>query len=147
MSVLLPVPTSVFPSDEERAAQRRAGSAAFFDGFRSLFGAVGLLTGVKRVAVVGAGQEGASTLAITAEPGDATLDAIFAAVVGAGLSLRELRREQLSLEDVFADLTLEGGESDEAARVDAPTASEDEEAAPVEDTAGDAEPKDEEKAP
>ncbi len=37
---------------------------------------------------------------------------VFSAVAGAGLVLRELRRQQVSLEDVFADLTTAEPESD-----------------------------------
>lgn len=62
------------------------------------------VAGVRRVSAEGVAG-GTSAVTLVTEPGDASLDAVFAAVVKAGLSLRELRREQASLEDVFADLT------------------------------------------
>jgi ABC-2 type transport system ATP-binding protein len=52
-------------------------------------------------------------LRVEVDPGDAAVDAVFRAVVDAGLSLRELRRDVMSLEDVFADLTTTEGADDE----------------------------------
>lgn len=46
-----------------------------------------------------------SRIVVALEPGDAAVDAVFSAVVGAGLSLRELRREESTLEELFAELT------------------------------------------
>lgn len=46
-----------------------------------------------------------SRFLLEVEPGVESVDAVFRAVVDAGLTLRELRREGATLEDVFADLT------------------------------------------
>lgn len=75
--------------------------------FAPIQAALSGVRGVKRVVEVEAGASGVSGATVTAEPGDETLDAVFRAVVDAGLSLREFRREQASLEEVFADLTVE----------------------------------------
>ncbi len=60
------------------------------------------------------------------EPGNEAVDAVFRAVVSAGLTLRELRRDGATLEDVFADLTTV--EDEAAAQAGAPA-----EAAPAEE--------------
>jgi ABC-2 type transport system ATP-binding protein len=46
------------------------------------------------------------------EPGDAAVDVVFRSITDAGLTLRELRRDGATLEDVFADLTTEEHEED-----------------------------------
>jgi ABC-2 type transport system ATP-binding protein len=51
------------------------------------------------------GAAPAARLRLEVEPGDEAVDAVFRAVVDAGLGLRELRRDVVSLEDVYADLT------------------------------------------
>jgi hypothetical protein len=60
--------------------------------------------GVRNVERLGA-QAGGNAVRLTAEPGDAVLEAVFQAVVSAGLSLHRLVPESASLESVFADLT------------------------------------------
>jgi ABC-2 type transport system ATP-binding protein len=55
---------------------------------------------------------------------------VFKAVAAAGLTLRELRREQTSLEDVFAELTTRDHAADEHPPTDASAPTSSEEAAP-----------------
>ncbi len=50
-------------------------------------------------------RDSTARFAVEVEPGDQAVDAVFRALVQSGLSLRELRRDGASLEDVFADLT------------------------------------------
>ena len=70
------------------------------------------LAGVRGAAVEGAREDGAgqaaeTTLELTLPRGDASLDALFAAVVAAGLGIRALEPVEKDLEDVFASLTTE----------------------------------------
>lgn len=51
---------------------------------------------------------------LEADPGDVA-EAVFGAIAGAGLRLRELRRDQTSLEDVFAKLTTHDAVSEPSA--------------------------------
>jgi ABC-2 type transport system ATP-binding protein len=84
---------------------RLAGPGAF-ERFREALANVSVVRRVEREDAGEDGREGPATrLRLEVEPGDAAVDAVFRAVVDAGLGLRELRREVLSLEDVFADLT------------------------------------------
>ncbi|MCA9534874.1 MAG: ATP-binding cassette domain-containing protein [Myxococcales bacterium] len=62
------------------------------------------VTGVRNVERMGA-QAGGNAVRVTAVPGDEVLEAVFQAVVRAGLSLHRLVPESASLESVFADLT------------------------------------------
>ncbi len=77
------------------------------------------LRGVSSARVVSVGEAGgyrdASVVRAELEAEDAdVVERVFAAVVGAGLVLRELRRQEASLEDVFADLTTkEAGASED----------------------------------
>lgn len=65
------------------------------------------LTGVAGVKAteIESDTEGQCRIQVSLEPGDAAVDAVFSAVVGAGLALRELHREESSLEELFAELT------------------------------------------
>ena len=65
------------------------------------------LQGASGVRGVISGEQGddAASVRVEVDAGDAALDAIFDAVVAAGLRLRELVVEQTSLEEVFAHLT------------------------------------------
>ena len=51
-------------------------------------------------------------LVLTLSPGDASVDSVFAAVVRDGIALREMRREESSLEDLFAELTTSDAAAD-----------------------------------
>ncbi|MCA9575310.1 MAG: ABC transporter ATP-binding protein [Sandaracinaceae bacterium] len=62
------------------------------------------VTGVRSVERLGA-TDGGHAVRLTAVPGDEVLEAVFQAVVAAGLSLHRLVPESASLESVFADLT------------------------------------------
>ncbi len=76
-----------------------------------------------------ASDQNEALVQVYARGGDRTVDAMFAALVKAGLSLRELRRTAASLEDVFTQLTKE----DVAAASPEETASEPEEEGKSED--------------
>lgn len=71
------------------------------DAYRA---AVGQVSGVLRVMDSEALDGGLCRLRLEAKAADVA-EEVFVAVAGAGLSLRELHREQTSLEDVFASLT------------------------------------------
>jgi ABC-2 type transport system ATP-binding protein len=104
---------------------RLSGPGAF-ERFRAALEGVSAVRRIEREADgrVDAGlageQVGVAHLRLEVEPGDAAVDAVFRAVVDAGLSLRELGRDVMSLEDVFADLT-----TIEEATVEAPFDGED----------------------
>lgn len=64
-------------------------------------------------AISGSESNGVATLRFALET-DATSESVFQAVVGAGLSIKELREEEAKLEEVFASLTLMDADSPEA---------------------------------
>ncbi len=68
---------------------------------------VAALTGASGVVRVEVQADASSEcrVVVVVEPGDASVDAVFDAVVRAGLGFRELHREQSTLEDLFAELT------------------------------------------
>jgi ABC-2 type transport system ATP-binding protein len=75
--------------------------------------------GVRRVAEVTVLQPDPPLVRVKLEAdGDSTAEAVFRAVAQAGLVLRELRREQTSLEDVFAKLTTHEAEADDESSAD-----------------------------
>jgi ABC-2 type transport system ATP-binding protein len=53
-------------------------------------------------------------ISIEADPGPEVPEAVFTAMAEGGFKLRELRREQTSLEDVFASLTMEEAQAGDA---------------------------------
>jgi len=77
--------------------------------------ALGAMAGVRSVAAVGAGEEGFSKYTIKVADGAGMGEAIFRAAVQNGWTLNELRRQALSLEDIFLRLTTQepgkGGEN------------------------------------
>lgn len=95
----------------------------------------GCLEAIEGVSVVSiAGGSGASYRGVAApvraelESSDPdAVERVFAAVVKAGLVLRELRRQEQSLEDVFADLTTDEEAADEEDAADAPEPDEEKE--------------------
>ncbi|MEO0324261.1 MAG: ABC transporter ATP-binding protein [Myxococcota bacterium] len=89
--------------ETQRLRLRGPGSAAAFRA---------ALAGVRGAAIEGAREDGAgsdaeTTLELKLPRGDASLDALFAAVVAAGLGIRALEPVEKDLEDVFASLTTE----------------------------------------
>jgi len=56
-------------------------------------------------AAVDTSDAGRPKLVLSLAHGDAAVDSVFAAIVREGIALREMRREQSSLEDLFAELT------------------------------------------
>ena len=59
--------------------------------------------------VVDVQTEGEQTFLVTAAPGSEVRDQLASTVVGAGYGLRELRSQEVSLEDIFLKLTTEVG--------------------------------------
>lgn len=97
------VPSTLRTTAEGKQVVRLAGPGEAEAFERALDG----LGAVRGISVDKAAPAGTVRLAITTEPGDEAIDAIFRSVVAAGLGLRELSREQVALEDVFAELTTE----------------------------------------
>jgi ABC-2 type transport system ATP-binding protein len=76
---------------------------------------LGAVQGVRRIADATVLQPEPPLLRLRLEvDGDEVAEAVFRAVAQAGLVLRELRREQTSLEDVFTKLTTREAEEDDA---------------------------------
>ena len=101
--------------ETQRLRLRGPGSATAFRA---------ALSGVRGAVVEGAREDGAgrdvaSTLELKLPRGDASLDALFAAVVAAGLGIRALEPVEKDLEDVFASLTTEDLATGDAASSEA----------------------------
>ncbi len=85
------------------------------EAFEKAFGALGCEVSELRV-VSGEGERALVRARLDATDDADLVERVFSAVAEAGLVLRELRRQEASLEDVFADLTTEDvGEDEEAA--------------------------------
>jgi ABC-2 type transport system ATP-binding protein len=88
------------------------------------------IAGVRRIVQVDALQDDASAallrIRVETEPSPEISEAVFSAVAEAGLKLRELHREQTSLEDVFTALTTEEPAEEPADRPSASAAADSE---------------------
>lgn len=86
--------------EQQLTLDGRGSVAAFRD-------ALAAVAGVRR-AEFESPDELRAQVSLALDPGERVVDEVFAAIVGAGLSLREMRREQSSLEELFTELTTTG---------------------------------------